>query len=71
MMTTTKTNEPDSTTRTNTKPVQELVLHNFSLDNKIRQACDDLKPNVQWLLMELPRERDRDMANLIVGSFID
>jgi len=42
------------------KPVQEFAINNFSTNEKIKQACHDLKPNIQWLLMQLPNERDRE-----------
>ena len=37
------------------KPVQEFVYNNIGLDRKIKAACADLKPSVQWALNELPK----------------
>jgi integrase len=43
------------------KPVLEFVVNNFALDRKIKEACTGLKPSSQWLLMELPRDEDKEL----------
>ena len=43
------------------KPVQEFIENNFALDRKIKQACEGLMPSTQWLLMELPRNEDKEL----------
>jgi hypothetical protein len=44
------------------KPVQEFVDNgDFALDRKIKTALADVKPGSQWLLMELPRDEDKEL----------
>jgi integrase len=49
------------------KPVQEFVDNNFALDTKIKEALAGLKPSSQWLLMELPRDEDKEL----IADFIN
>jgi integrase len=43
------------------KPVQEFVSNNVALDRKIKEACIGLKPSTQHLLLELPRDEDKEL----------
>ncbi|MDQ4051042.1 MAG: hypothetical protein M3093_05460 [Thermoproteota archaeon] len=43
------------------KSIAEFVDNNFSLDRKIKTALSGLKPTIQWLLMELPRNEDKEL----------
>ena len=49
------------------KPVAEFVANNFALDRKIKEALGDVPKSTQWLLMELPRDEDKE---LIVADFV-
>jgi integrase-like protein len=50
------------------KPVLEFVDNNFALDRKIKEALAGLKPSFQWLLMELPRDEDKELiADFIIA----
>jgi hypothetical protein len=50
------------------KPVQQFVFNNVALDRKIKEACIGLKPSTQYLLLELPRDEDKE---LIADYIID
>jgi len=43
------------------RPVQEFCDNNFALDRKIKEACTGLLPTFQWMLMELPRDEDKEL----------
>lgn len=48
------------------KPVSEFS-DNFALDRKIKEPCIGLKPSTQRLLLELPRDENRELiANYII-----
>jgi integrase len=50
------------------KPILEFVDNNFALDRKIKEALAGLKPSFQWLLMELPRDEDKELiADFIIA----
>ena len=52
------------------KSVSEFVDNNFALDTKIKEACRGLSPSSQWLLMELPRNEDKELiADFILNWF--
>ena len=50
------------------KPVLEFVDNNFALDRKIKEALAGSKPSFQWLLMELPKDEDKELiADFIIA----
>jgi hypothetical protein len=50
------------------KPVAEFVDNNFALDRKIKEALGDVPKSTQWLLMELPRDEDKELiADFIIN----
>lgn len=53
------------------KPVLEFVVNNFALDRKIKEACTGLKPSLQWLLMELPRDEDKELIADFICKWSD
>jgi hypothetical protein len=53
------------------KPVEQFS-DNFALDRKIKDACTGIKPAIQRLLMELPRDEDKEVtADYILQWTID
>jgi hypothetical protein len=49
------------------QPVSEFVENNFALDRKVKEACTGLLPTFQWMLMELPRNEDKELiADFII-----
>ncbi len=57
------------TTHPRNKPVAEFVANNFALDRKIKEALGDVPKSTQWLLMELPRDEDKELiADFIINS---
>jgi hypothetical protein len=50
------------------KAVSEFVDNNFALDRKIKEALADVSKSTQWLLMELPRDEDKELiADFIIN----
>ena len=43
------------------KAVSEFVDNNFALDRKIKEALADVPKSTQWLLMEFPRDEDKEL----------
>jgi hypothetical protein len=43
------------------QPVPVFVENSFALDRKIKEACTGLLPTFQWMLMELPRSKDKEL----------
>jgi integrase len=53
--------------RTRDRPVAEFSS-SFALDRKLKEACKGLLASPQWLIMELPRDEDKELiADFIIG----
>jgi hypothetical protein len=48
------------------KPVQEFCPNNFALDRKVKEACKEVKPADERLLLELSDEDKELIADFII-----
>lgn len=56
------TNRTHSQIHRRNEPVSEFVDdNNFALDRKVKEACTGIKTSYQWLLKELPRNKDKEL----------
>ncbi len=54
------------------KSIAEFIDNNFSLDRTIKTALSGLKPTIQWLLMEPPRNEDKELiADFILNWAVE